>query len=245
MIKRNMHLPFLPLQLVPIHREAHAFGLGDVQGFDIIALFEVGVGLGDEVGEEVVWVERRGDAWAGGGEEGVFGEWGWVASSSGGVERGSIGALAVYRWEVDVDDFSGVRIDDGYEVQWVGVEVVMLREAGKEKTLLKALFRGESVVVADGPAVAADLLRENADVLRELLDTLVLPHNDLAVDELFHGYLGLSTLGEKICRVNHPFVISPGQDEIISVAGDQLNDIDLGLAHKRLIEGFDLPVRVD
>lgn len=38
----------------------------------------------------------------------------------------------------------------------------MLREAGKEKTLLKALFRGESVVVADGPAVAADLLRENA-----------------------------------------------------------------------------------
>lgn len=56
------------------------------------------------------------------------------------------------------------------------------------------------------------------DVLRELLDTLVLPHNDLAVDELFHGYLGLSTLGEKICRVNHPFVISPGQDEIISVA---------------------------
>ena len=133
---------------------------------------------------------------------------------------GLVPVLAVDGGEVNVNDFSGVGIDNGDEVQWVGVEVVMFRKAGKQETLLEAHFGGEPLVISNGPAVAADLLGKNADVFSELLDTLILSDNEFAVDQLFHRYLRLSTLGEKIRRVNHPFPISPGQDEIIRVACD-------------------------
>ena len=59
--RTDVHLPLLPFQLVPVHREAHALGLHDVQRLDIRARFVRRV-LGEEVGEEVVSLQRRGDA---------------------------------------------------------------------------------------------------------------------------------------------------------------------------------------
>lgn len=166
-----MHLPLLPLDLVAVHLEADALGLDDVQGLQVIAQLELLAFLlqvlRDEVWQEVVAAKRRRDARATGGHLGVLVEGGRrgvrgrrdVGVDTCSAERaGALGGLGVDRREVDVNDLLGDRVDDGHKVKRVGVEVLVRAEAGEQQGLLDALLCGEAFVVADGPAVGAELV---------------------------------------------------------------------------------------
>lgn len=81
-----MHLPFLPANLIAIHRETDSLGLHDMQRLHISAHLELLalllLVLGDEIREEIVAGKRRRNALAAADLNGVvFERWGCGARS--------------------------------------------------------------------------------------------------------------------------------------------------------------------
>ena len=124
----DVHLPLLPLQLVPVHLEAHALGLHDVQRLEIVSELELLAlllhVLRDEVRQPVVARERRRDAPAPGRRQRVLREVRRRCLRGRQVEVEAVRAqraralrgLLVFGREVDVDDLLGDGVDNRDEV---------------------------------------------------------------------------------------------------------------------------------
>jgi ribosomal protein L12E/L44/L45/RPP1/RPP2 len=77
-------------------------------------------------------------------------------------ELGRVGRVGAVGSEVDLENLLVVGVDDGVEVERVGVEVLVLAEASVEESLLETETLAEAVLVADRPSVAENLVGGDA-----------------------------------------------------------------------------------
>lgn len=147
-----MHLPLLPLQLIPAHSETNALRLYDMQRLQCLPNLSILLlplsflsFLALQLGEVLMPTLRRGDAFP--AQPKI------LRVQLRGCSRRTRGRefttrSSIVRGEIDMDNGMCGIVDYGEEIEGVGVEVRVRGEACVHEALLQALGLGEAVVVS-------------------------------------------------------------------------------------------------
>lgn len=111
------------------------------------------------------------------------------------------------RFDLPLHTLESIRVQDGEEVQWVRVEILVGSETGEDHTLLEASFLSKPIVIADAPTICVNLGRSNTDFSREFDDIRIPANRFVGLVEFLGGDLRLHAVRKLNKGPNGPIVV--------------------------------------